>query len=339
MGRLLAGVAGLATLVAVVGVGTASPAASGSWVGRYTLGGGDELAVTLSGKQALVALGAGHADLQAVPLSTAGGRIRFQLPGRPAAVVFDGAIANGKLAGTVRQGTLRGTFSARPGSGAGLVARGLYRAGSTNEAVVDDPYGPARLVDLDSGKVRALYPAGAGFAIGSGFATRAPSTGTATFGPTSARIEGSTAKRIRVRQLEVRFRSAHRHPRRNPVDPARRVASTQPLRSSTAPARQSGRISPISRRCCCDTASPCSSTTSGATASPEASIPVRRRPPARSTPWRAMRRRQPASSPPSRRSIAPASGSPARARPAGSRPSPPHASRPFGSSSSSPARP
>ena len=37
MRRLLAGVAGLATLVAVVGVGTASPAASGAWVGRYTL--------------------------------------------------------------------------------------------------------------------------------------------------------------------------------------------------------------------------------------------------------------------------------------------------------------
>jgi dienelactone hydrolase len=209
MGRLLAGVAGLAILIAVIGVGTASPAASGSWVGRYTLGGGDELAVTLSGKQALVALGAGHADLQAVPLSTAGGRIRFQLPGRPASLVFDGAIANGKLAGTVRQGTLRGTFTARSGSGAGLVARGLYRVGGSLEAVVDDPYGPARLVDLDSGQVRGLYPSGAGFQIGSGWATRSPSTGTATFGPTSARIGGSTAKRARIRQLEVRFRSGN----------------------------------------------------------------------------------------------------------------------------------
>jgi dienelactone hydrolase len=207
MRRLLVGVAGLATLVAIVGVGTASPAASGAWTGRYTLNGGDELTLTVSGKQALVALGAGHADLQAVPLSTAGGRIRFQLPGRPAPVVFDGAIANGKLAGTVRQGALRGTFSARPGSGAGLVARGLYRTGSKLEAVVDDPYGPARLVDLESGKVRALYPSGSGFAIGSGFATRAPSTGTATFGPASARIAGSAAKRVRARQLEVRFRS------------------------------------------------------------------------------------------------------------------------------------
>src|SRR6188474_3016169 len=121
MRRLLAGVAGLAFLLALASGGSASPAASGSWVGRYTLGGGDDIAVTLSGRQALVALGAGHADLQAVPLSTAGGRIRFELPGRPTALAFDGAMANGRLAGTVRQGSLRGTFSARTGSGAGLV--------------------------------------------------------------------------------------------------------------------------------------------------------------------------------------------------------------------------
>ena len=207
MRRLLTGMAGLVFLLGLASSGSASPSASGSWVGRYTLGGGDDIAVTLSGRQALVALGAGHSDLQAVPLSTGGGRIRFQLPGRPAALVFDGAIANGRLSGTVRQGTLRGTFSARPGNGAGLVARGLYRAGGTIETVVDDPYGPARLIELGSGKVRALYPSGAGFVIGSGFATRSPSTGTATFAPTSARIDGVAAKRLRARQLEVRFRS------------------------------------------------------------------------------------------------------------------------------------
>src|SRR6476646_7010176 len=104
MRRLLAGLAGLAFLLALASGGSASPAASASWVGRYTLGGGDDIAVTLSGRQALVALGAGHADLQTVPLSTAGGRMRFQLPGRPATLVFDGAIADGRLSGTVRQG-------------------------------------------------------------------------------------------------------------------------------------------------------------------------------------------------------------------------------------------
>ncbi len=207
MRRSLAAVAGLVFLLALASAGSASPAASGSWLGRYTLGGGDDIAVRLSGRQALVALGAGHADLQTVPLSTAGGRIRFQLPGRPTTLVFDGAITNGRLAGTVRQGALRGSFSARPGKGAGLVARGLYRAGGTIDAVVDDPYGPARLVDLGSGKVRALYPTGGGFAIGSGFATRSPSTGTATFDTTSARIDGTAATRLRARQLEVRFPS------------------------------------------------------------------------------------------------------------------------------------
>ena len=322
----------------VVGVGTASPAASGSWVGRYTLGGGDELAVTLSGKQALVALGAGHADLQAVPLSTAGGRIRFQLPGRPAPVVFDGAIANGKLAGTVRQGTLRGTFSARPGSGAGLVARGLYRSGGTLEAVVDDPYGPARLVDLDSGKVRALYPRAPASRSAPGSRPAHRRREQPPSAPASARIAGSTAKRVPCRGSS-RCASAAApppSPARSRSHPAR--ASTPPSPSSTARARRSGPTSPISRRCCCGRASPCSSTTSGATASPAASTPARRRPPARSTPWRAMRRRPRASWPPSRRSIAPASGSRARARRAGSCPSLPHASRPSGSSSSSPAR-
>ena len=159
MRRLLAGVAGLVFLLALVSAGSASPAASGSWVGRYTLGGGDDIAVTLSGRQALVALGAGHADLQAVPLSTAGGRIRFQLPGRPAAVVFDGAIANGRLAGTVARAPSAARSRRDPGA-----APAWSRVGSTvreaDQAVVDDPYGPARLVDLDSGKVRALYASG-----------------------------------------------------------------------------------------------------------------------------------------------------------------------------------
>ncbi len=207
MRPLLAGVAGFALLVAVAGAGAASSAATGSWVGRYTLGGGDDFAVTLGGKQARVTLGVGHADLQAVPLSTAGGRVRFQLPGRPAPLVFDGTVAAGKLAGTVRQGALEGTFSARSGTGHAFIARGLYRVGSSIESVVDDPYGPARLVDLDSGRVRAIYPAGAGFTIGSGFSTRTPSTGTASFAAASARIGGTSAKRLRPRQLEVRFRS------------------------------------------------------------------------------------------------------------------------------------
>ncbi len=208
MRRVVVGSLVVVALALLAGVaGGASGAASGSWVGSYTLGGPGEIAVTLNGRRALVALGVGHADLQSVPLATSGSRVRFTLPGRPSALAFDGTIAGGSLKGTVRQGSLRGTFTARRGSDASFVARGLYRSGGRQLAVVDDPYGPARLVDLESGGVRALYPAGKRFAIGSGFAARTPSTGAARFGTASAVIEGKPAARVRVRQLEVQFRS------------------------------------------------------------------------------------------------------------------------------------
>jgi uncharacterized protein len=88
-----------------------------------------------------------------------------------------------------------------------LVARGHYGAAGGTQAVVDDPYGPARLVDLESGAVHGLYPAGPGFAIGSGFATREPVSGTAQFDAAGARLSGRAVPRRRLRQLEVRFPS------------------------------------------------------------------------------------------------------------------------------------
>ena len=54
-------------------------------------------------------------------------------------------------------------------------AAGSVRLYGDGFAVVDDPYGPPRLVDLAAGRVHALYPAGTSFSIGSGFATAAPS--------------------------------------------------------------------------------------------------------------------------------------------------------------------
>jgi dienelactone hydrolase len=207
--RWMSAVVVVVALLAVAGeaAGERAAAVPGSWVGGYVLSGPGELSFSTRNGTALVALGAGHADLQSVPVSSVGGRVRFQLPGRPAPVVFDGLVKGGRLEGTVRQGAARGTFSVRPGSAAGLVARGLYDLGGKPLAVVDDPYGPARLVDLDSGRVRALYPSGPIFAIGSGFATRAPVTGTARFGLAAPRIEGRPARRLSVRQIEVRFRS------------------------------------------------------------------------------------------------------------------------------------
>ncbi len=207
MKRSLIGVGVLLVLAAIAGEASGTRTATDSWVGTYRLGGQGQISLTVSGKRAFVALGVGHADLQSVPLTVSGAKLRFQLPGRPAPLVFDGTVAGGKLTGTVRQGALRGTFSARRGNAPSLVARGFYETGGGQTAVIDDPYGPARIVDLDSGRVRAMYPSGAAFSIGSGFATRAPSTGTVRFGTGAALIDGKQAARVGVRQLEVQFRS------------------------------------------------------------------------------------------------------------------------------------
>jgi len=184
-----------------------SPRLAGSWVGTYTLTGPGQVSLVVGGGRAVVALGVGHADVQAVPAKVADGHIRFQLPGRPAPLAFEARLAGGRLLGTVRQGLAHGTFRARPGTTPGLVARGLYTAGGRAQSVVDDPYGPARLLDLQSGAVHGLYPAGLTFRIGSGFATRDPVAGTARFDEAGASLAGKAAPRRRLRQLEVRFPS------------------------------------------------------------------------------------------------------------------------------------
>jgi dienelactone hydrolase len=180
---------------------------AGSWTGTYTLTGPGQVSFVIGRGRTVVALGVGHADLQTVPAKIAGERVRFQLPGRPAPLVFEARVANGRLLGTVRQGRAHGTFRARRGTAAGLVARGLYGSAGGMRAVVDDPYGPARVVDLESGAVHGLYPAGPAFVIGSGFATREPVSGTAQFDAAGARLSAKAVSRRRLRQLEVRFPS------------------------------------------------------------------------------------------------------------------------------------
>jgi uncharacterized protein len=182
-------------------------AADGAWVGTYTLGGPGSISLTLAGKRATVVLGVGHADLQTVPLSRSGGRIRITLPGRPQPLVVEARLAGAKLVGTASQGAARGAFEAHRGTASDHIARGFFATTGRLRAVIDDPYGPMRLVDLETGGVRALYPAGTSFRIGSGFATREPAAGTARFTSGGATLVGSSASRVRLRQLEVRFRS------------------------------------------------------------------------------------------------------------------------------------
>jgi dienelactone hydrolase len=203
-------VAALALAACTIVSGAAgSPSAgqvvAGSWIGTFDLGGTGEITFSVSGRRALVALGAGQASAQALVARGAAGRIRFALPGRPAPLVFEGRLRRGAIEGTVRQGVLRGTFRARRGQGRELLARGYYGDGERRQAVVDDPFGPPRLVDLGSGAVRALYPAGRGFSVGSGFQARTPESGTASFDAAAATIDGTRSARLNLRQLEVRF--------------------------------------------------------------------------------------------------------------------------------------
>jgi pimeloyl-ACP methyl ester carboxylesterase len=181
----------------------ATPAAkpTGSWTGTYTLGRLDSITVTLSRGRAAVALGPGHAGLQSVPATVRKGRVRFTLPGVPP-VAFDGKLRGRRIAGTVKQGGVRGRFSLGRGSAPGLRARGLYDLGGHGFAVVG-----GRLVDLETGEVHGLYPNGRRFDVGSGFGTRAPVRASASFDDAGATLPAGRATRVRTRQLEVRFRS------------------------------------------------------------------------------------------------------------------------------------
>ena len=200
----------LALTIALVCAGSAGAAAGAdsalrsSWVGTYTLPRLDDIVVVATGARATVALGAGHAGAQVVPISTSGGRLRFRLPGVPP-IVFNGKVARTRITGTVAQGAVRGRFQLRKGTAPGLLARGVYSGGGRTVAFVDDPYGPARVVDLDSGGVHAVYGSGSSFVVGAGFATRDPAAGTARFDTSRAQLEGVTVPRLPARALEVRF--------------------------------------------------------------------------------------------------------------------------------------
>ena len=86
-----------------------SAALTGAWVGTYTLVGPGTVAFDLGGRA--VALGVGHAGVQTVRASASGARVSFQLPGRPAPLVFTGSLKAETIRGTVRQGAVRGSFS------------------------------------------------------------------------------------------------------------------------------------------------------------------------------------------------------------------------------------
>ncbi len=132
------------------------------WHGAFSLPASAEpvaISVRVHGTRATVALGRGHASSTSVVVKIAGTHVRFAFPGLPSDVVFDGSVKRGRLAGLVRQGTLRGTFSLSRGRDRVLELFGLYRSpGGDAVSVVQATGFPAWLVELPSGATHGIGP-------------------------------------------------------------------------------------------------------------------------------------------------------------------------------------
>jgi uncharacterized protein len=191
------------------GAGAApAPRPAGTWAGTFSFARGGEtvsISVELAGRTATVALGAGHPARTVVPVRTGPGRLRLSLPGRPARVLVDARLRGGRLVGTIRQGTIRGTVSLRRGRPVAGASAGLYALpDGRGLGVLDGFYGRAA-VDFDRDEIRGLYPTGAGrYAVGSGLATRNPVVGTAAFAGEHVLWLDVRAERVPLRQEEVR---------------------------------------------------------------------------------------------------------------------------------------
>jgi uncharacterized protein len=135
-------------------------AATVSWNGTYALPAAADpvaIVVQVQGRTATVSLGPGHAGATEVAFGSHGARVRFTFPGLPQDVVFDGATKGRRLAGTVRQGALRGTFTLRRGLSPILPLYGVYRSDAGSEAAVVAPDGlPPLLVELPSGATHGI---------------------------------------------------------------------------------------------------------------------------------------------------------------------------------------
>src|SRR5215212_5980626 len=149
-------------------VPAAAPAAHAPvfWQGAFRLPAGADgvgIAVEVAGNSARVTLAPGHAGPQRLRVRRHGNRLTFTLPGRPKALSFDGTVRSRTLAGTVRQGTARGTFSLTRvrSPSMRLGAPGLYALDSGGTLAIVDLANLLRLVDLDSGDIRGLFPSGA----------------------------------------------------------------------------------------------------------------------------------------------------------------------------------
>jgi uncharacterized protein len=204
------------SLVALVGCafGGAAPRPAGTWVGALRLPAASEaspISVELRRGIAVVSLQTGHAARATVPASVTAGRLRFSLPSRTGPIRFDLRLKSRRLAGTVRQGSTRGTASLRRGRALEAGTLGLYRFADGRGLGVVQGFGPRAGLLYATDEIRALYATGPGaYAVGSGSSTREPSVGTATFAADHAVWRGERAGRVALRQEQVRV-PAGRH--------------------------------------------------------------------------------------------------------------------------------
>jgi uncharacterized protein len=190
--------------VAACGCGAGAHAATGSWVGSYSVpasGEPVEILVRVAGGRAVVSMGYGHPARSSVAAAVRGARLRFALPGLPANVVFDGASKGRVLAGTVTQGRLRGRFRLVRGTSRLLPLYGLYRSASGATITVVRATGfPAWLVELPSGRVHGIGPS---LTVGTLLGDTA---GNGSIAPDRNGISwnGTHYARVSLRQREVR---------------------------------------------------------------------------------------------------------------------------------------
>jgi uncharacterized protein len=154
--------------------------------------------VRVKGASAIVSLGPGHAAAQRVAVALQGRHIRFALPGN---VVFDGTVRSGRLAGSVRQGAVRGTFSLRRGAAKIVELLGVFRSSAGAGVAVTEADGlPPTLIEFPSGAVHGIGPSlTVGERLGD---TRG--NGSIVADATGFAWKGTHYARLRLRQREVR---------------------------------------------------------------------------------------------------------------------------------------
>lgn len=193
----------LVCAVTAVGCGSAQ-AATGSWAGTYRLPASADpvdISVQLHGTRATVSMGYGHPAHTDVAASVRGSHVHFTLPGLPANVVFDGMSKGRVLAGTVKQGALRGSFRVARGTSKVLQLFGLYRSSAGAVVTVVRAHGfSAWLTELPSGRTHGIGPS---LTVGT-LLGETSGNGSVALDATGISWQGTHYDRVALRQREVR---------------------------------------------------------------------------------------------------------------------------------------